>query len=328
VRTRRFTALAAILLGVVVGVAGGADRGEPFEVTVLCFPESLPLGTPLDVAVRVRNIAGQPVTVAFSQWDPPVVLEIQDDAGNKVDQCPELRTVWKRVARLSVLPASWSWQKYRVTCFKKPGTYHVQVVLRSSWVKPVVVVEGEEPWAGSAVSRSCNVRVVEPDGEDREAFDAFSGEPLPFLDREGVQGRLLVRFPSSTYAAYVVWDLQVKGVATRNAEHMADSLALGLTHQWNSVPGPAGSWRSLYGCAYVEWRRSWLMTILEHHPSIWFGDEVRLQLAQDDYLVGNTEDCAARLRDLAEHGRPDVAAKAAELLAAMKAKGMLEAESP
>jgi len=73
----------------------------------------------------------------------------------------------------------------------------------------------------------------------------------------------------------------------------------------------------------VKWRKGWFDTILKHHPNIWFADEVRFRIALDDYLLGDTDGCEAGLEDLAEHGKPYVATKAGELLAAMKAKGML-----
>jgi len=160
-----------------------------------------------------------------------------------------------------------------------------------------------------------------PEGVDKQAYEAFGHDPLAGNRR---YGELLRRFPTSTYTAYLIWKLQVMGIASRDPEKMADSLALGLSHQWNSVPGPGGSaWMSLHGADLVKWRKGWFDTILKHHPNIWFADEVRFRIALDDYLLGDTDGCEAGLEDLAEHGKPYVASKAGELLAAMKAKGML-----
>ena len=172
--------------------------------------------------------------------------------------------------------------------------------------------------------------IVMPVGVDKEAYEAFDHNPLGNSER---WGELLRRFPTSTYAAYVVWKNYLRFVLdTWSIESLTQLATEPPWSDSNSVPCelPTGCggrhWRSLEGEAFRSWRARWGERILKHHPNIWFADQVRFRLALDRYLLGDKPACAAGLEALAEHGRPEVGAKAKDLLAAMRAKGMLPEE--
>lgn len=78
------------------------------------------------------------------------------------------------------------------------------------------------------------------------------------------------------------------------------------------------------GRAYLEWKVGWFGRALKHHPDVWFADEMRFSRALDRYLLGDKDGCRVELEQLGAKGKPYVAEKAKELLAAMRAKGMLE----
>ena len=168
--------------------------------------------------------------------------------------------------------------------------------------------------------------ILPPEGVDSQAYEAFDHQPLKYGQH---YGELLARFPISTYAAYVVWQKYAKGWAGVKTERTIGGLVLGFKHQTgltlcDSSARPTGEPETrLVGRLYVACRDNWLNLVLKNHPNIWFGDEVRLKLALDRYLLGDKDGCEAGLGDLAEHGKPYVATKAGELLAAMRAKGML-----
>ena len=169
---------------------------------------------------------------------------------------------------------------------------------------------------------ACVSFVIEaPQGIDKEAYEAFGHDPLGDSER---YGELLRRFPTSTYAAYVVWEFAAKGLASMPVTRTTDYLNINVARLGNSVPDQVSTWRSYSGEAFIRWREGWFSQILTAHPAIWFGDELRFTSALDVYFLGDKSGCAAQLRDLAEHARPYVATKAGELLAAMQAKGMLE----
>jgi len=60
------------------------------------------------------------------------------------------------------------------------------------------------PW-----SQPVSISVEDPVGVDREAYEAFNGNPL---DPPQGYGELLRRFPTSTYAAFLVWEHSAKGL--------------------------------------------------------------------------------------------------------------------
>jgi len=185
--------------------------------------------------------------------------------------------------------------------------------------------------AGLVTRSVCaSFEIVLPEGADKRAYEAFDHDPLGNSER---WGELLRRFPTSTYAAYVVWKNYLRLVL--DTWSIDSLIELATEPPWsdsNSVPCelPAGCggrhWRSLKGKAFRMWRLRWAESILTNHPDIWFADQVRLRAALDHYMLGDKPACAAGLEALADHARPEVAAKAKDLLAAMRAKGMLPEE--
>ncbi len=305
-----------------------AQTGEPFEVAVIGHCEQFPLGVLLEVSVEARNVSGRPVTVAFGK--PPLILEVVDDAGRSVEQCPELRMFEYRGAKILEVSATWEWRENLLMCVRVPGRYQARVVMRSSWGDPRPRAEEPQPWLGAAVSRTFTFHVIEPEGVDREAYDAFGGDPLPILDREGIKEQLLRRFPTSTYAAYAIWKKYAKGSASVETQRAIQTLVEPYPFRSELAPCDAsgaprgGSETRLDPTTFFRCRDAWMDLVLTNHPAIWFADEIRLKLSLDRYLLGDSDGCAAGLEDLAEHGKPYVAGKAGDLLAAMKAKGMLE----
>ena len=178
--------------------------------------------------------------------------------------------------------------------------------------------------------------IVLPTGVDKQAYEAFNHDPLGNHDR---LGELLRRFPTSTYAAYVVWKRwgKVTAGAWKSAEDRDKFLAWLAEDPdqgyltWNLPCAEDGRrdgavTRRLGGRLALACRDRWLDLVLDQHPNIWFADEVRLRLALNRYRLGDKYASVVGLEELAEHGRPDISAKAKALLAAMKAKGMLPEE--
>ncbi len=187
----------------------------------------------------------------------------------------------------------------------------------------------DEVWRGSFESNEVTVRISEPQGVDAEVLEALGAHPM----HSGRYGELLSRFPGSIYAAYWIWHYHAKGTATWDTD-----VALRLAEEGNRYGNEIPCFHeegcrtdhsmSVNATQLTAWENKWFSTVLRSHPDAWFADEVRLRLALNLYSIGDHASCQARLEDLAEHGRPDVAANAADVLAAMRAKGMLEGTEP
>jgi hypothetical protein len=170
--------------------------------------------------------------------------------------------------------------------------------------------------------------VTEPEGVDREVYQAFNRDPLRDSEK---QGEILRRFPTSTYAAYIVWKRASRTVA-RTSTATALQHMTGEFYRGSSVPCDDvkkcddNGWMWLKADELVAWRDRWFASVLKDHPDIWFADDLRFNLALDHYLLGDKAGCEAALEELAASRRPYVAAKVEQLLEAMREKGMLETE--
>jgi hypothetical protein len=306
------------------GTYGG--NGAAFEITLGPHASEVPLGIPVQIMVNVRNASGQPLTVGWH--NTPLRMDVRGEDDVPLERCPWDRWSAPYVAvpqhwHGTQLPADWKMSRLEPICFDHVGAYRAKFTISSQG--PYKNQEGEEfdAWEGTASSPVLAIHVTEPEGVDKRAYEYFDGDPVPFSDRAGRLGDLLRRFPTSTYAAYVVWEYSAKGITHMSADELISYVAGNIDLIGNSVPDQSGSWQDYTGEAFLRWRDDWSELILQHHPQIGIGDELRFVTALDRYLLGDKDGCAVGLEDLAEHGKPYVASKAGELLAAMKAKGML-----
>ncbi len=168
--------------------------------------------------------------------------------------------------------------------------------------------------------------VTMPTGIEIEAYDAFG--PTVVEDPRN-RGDLLRRFPTSTYAAYVIWQKYAKDWSQVETDRAVATLERPYPFRTVLAPCdvtglPAGGQETRFGPTELfRCRVAWMERVLGHHPHVWFADEVRLRLALDRYRLDDKTACAAGLEALSEHARPYVAEKAQALLEAMQAKGML-----
>ncbi len=202
-------------------------------------------------------------------------------------------------------------------------------------------------WKGSLKSNTCSFEVIEPQGEDRQAYDGWlkpyaTGEKSLMGKYQGretvlVDGRqecrpvnllneILRQYPTSTYAAYVVYDI-MRGFGEGDQAVFMNSVETGI-YLSNSYPGDTGKnmdgWKWLKGKEAADWWSKWIGIILKNHPGIWFADELRLKLAVDQVALKNYQGGAADLEVLSKQAKPDVAQKAQSILDAMKQKGWIK----
>ncbi len=320
---------------------------EPFQLKVVDVVREIPLGLRAMVWVEVSNASGveQPVVglelgLHAERWPRGCGHAWNDDErvpSGLVIHGPNYSVPagWRKVVRRSFLPAAVGEYTYRV--FLKMGPTGK---LARHYGAP------ERHWTGKISTTSLTVRVVEPEGIDAEAFNAILARgsksktvPSParfwaFLVQVPGSGRLLMtRYVRSVYAAQTIQRryarLEIGAPVSsflRYLEAEADSKRYRSTLCDSSGQPDVEHPMKLRGRPYLECSASWLELALRNHPDIWFADEMRLRLALDRYLLGDKNTCAAGLEALAAHGRPYVAAKAKDLLTAMRAKGMLPGE--
>ena len=349
-------AVSASNMAVTLAIAAGAHAAEaPFEIEIVSPPDTIPLGVArpiytqrgvvkgwfkIDVLVEARLVGEKAVPIVPAPVPDyyggreglfAVYARARDENGVEVPPCKSPGTAEMVVTGEPRLEPGWTQRRRVPVCVPGVGRYVVEGVVEET-ASSYPNADGKllKLWTGSVASPAVTIDVTEPEGIDKEAYDAFGGDPLGEL---GQSWGVLRRFPSSTYAAYFVWDQYAQGAVGVNADSAADSVAQGPIHKNGVVPcdqeGQMSSTNSsiLSGTSFVRCRDNWLRLALDNHPDIWFADEMRLRVALDSCLLGDKSGCAAQLHDLAQHGRPYVAAKAGELLAAMQAKGMLEEEA-
>lgn len=304
------------------------DRGV-FRVELEVPTTSVLAAMEVPINVRATNITDQPVQTVANKFT--LSLQAFGPDGGEINPCPgaDDHIGWAVVRGEDPegrLPGT-SIEATKVFCRVEPGLYRLHGMLEDGMDHLPPSQRSEDLWRGTAISDPFEIEVKKPQGMDREVYDAFSHAPLDDSER---YGELLRRFPTSTYAAYVVWYRLARGVDRGNTEGYLTTAQKPLYRFSNSVPcdgtGPCtkNGWMSLKGAPYLEWRDDWFELVLKHHPEAWFADEIRFRLSLDLYVRGDKTGCAALLEHLEQHGRNNIAAKASDLLAAMRAKGMLE----
>ncbi len=181
----------------------------------------------------------------------------------------------------------------------------------------------QDYWKGSLKSNRCSLEVMHPEGLDRDAYEAFKGDPLAHPDE------LLSRFPASIYAAWSIYKRSgAEGLAKSDPLLAVGALASGGGSMWNvwvpvSKGGDNRGLAPISGKEAAEWRNEWFGIVLKNHPNIWFADDLRLELAVDQITLKNYQAGAAALETLSKGANTRVAAKAKGLLNLCVQKGWI-----
>jgi hypothetical protein len=201
-------------------------------------------------------------------------------------------------------------------------------IIRQTLEIPVTV---EAPQGEDAAYLQCLDKAV------NEAPPKFSGpyqgalKWMEVSDSARVQSQqiALSQYPTSTYAAYVVYETSgAKGLMSSDPAYVCQSIAEGSFLSSGSVPDDTGKckdgWQSLTMEGVLKWREKWFSIVLKNHPDIWFADELRLKKAVDQIALKNYQAGAADLEQLCSNAKPDVAKKARQYLGLIKQKGWIK----
>jgi len=315
---------ALVFLLFFVGVVHAGEGRDLFTVGVSGPSRIFSAGLRVSLTVRGQFVGDKPIQLLGS---PSVRLRLdaRNPDGEHMRWTCEPREGYVDYGShgpRTIQPGS-QWEKVIPFCPQEAGAYVVR-----GWLETTI----ENSDRIDVFSDSLTITIAEPTGVDAEAYTAFDGDPLSIYSRRGRQwSELLQRFPTSTYAAYVIWSNFVRGTSSdkNSVDVLLGDLSTSIESQSNSVPCDIprwcddNGWMSMQGEIFVRWRTGWFDRVLKYHPDIWFADEVRLKLALDSYLLGDKASCAAGLEALADHAKPYVAEKARALLEAMQSKNML-----
>jgi hypothetical protein len=295
----------------VLAVAG-AHAAELEAVLELPAKEFI-RGEPILATGRVVNVSGGTLLLALGEpdgFDGSFSME-RADGGSRV-RCREQVGDPLGVVLEEFPAGAEKTYRTRVDCGDTPGDYVVRFVVSSSGSRagPAGEATNEtgEIWSGVVESAATVIRVREPEGEDRLAFDALGGNPLAHTDR------VIAEHPASTYAGYAILDggpwrldpvaeVELRGSYLKTAER--DPAARSQMERREATQERMSRERVRLLESYLEAR-----------PDFVYADFMRLELATRLAYLGETERArglCARLRKEAEG--TDEAIRAAELLA-------------
>jgi len=291
-------------------------------VRIVSFPEEVPLGSPIYLTIEIQNVSGKALTLSYIHSGLST-LEIKDEEGKSVENPRKMYMLSSGDSRKVVVPAGWIERTTFGPIFYlgKAGKYFIKATI--SRKGPYYFLENGrkmsfKAWEGNVSSDTIAIVVKNPEGIDLEAYNYFKGEPLSKPDQ------LFQRFPTSTYAGYVVYG-SLKGFASADFANpmFLRSLETGLFLS-NSYPTENGR-MEMKDEMNAAWWSKWAGIILKNHPDIWFADELRLKLAMNHVALKNYQTAEADFIKLSKEAKPYIAEKAGLFVEIMKQKGWVSA---
>jgi hypothetical protein len=294
-----------------------------FEIHLINIPPDALPGTRLPLAAEVSNVSGKPVTIAKGYRGFDVKFEIRRADGKPRKDFTKPAYIEVHLGyKTETLPPGWK-ATYRdeAHCDDFPGEWLVKAVLSSHG--PYLQKDGTrvQGWEGDVASPEATVKVLAPTGLDEKAYKSTNGFPLAKADI------VLRDFPTSTYAAYVIYGKMV-GFSTQDPSTLLGIIEGGDSYNSNGYPcGPGdskegGKW--LKGQAAADWWAEWYDVILKNHPDIWFADEMRLKKAVDRISVKDYQAAETDLKALAQNPKSPSKDRAQQYLDLMKQKGLIK----
>ena len=303
---------------------------QDFKLQLIVPQTTYILKEPILVKGIVENTSDKTVTIAYGEKGFKAGISMKRVDGKQRNDC--MQPVYVYYMGYTTIEAAPGWKKeinedLSYSCKDDPGEFIVQFGVSSQGPYINYSSEPEEPrrmekeidaWKGALSSEPVRITIDQPQGEDKKAYDYFKGEPMAKLDE------LLKKFPSSTYAAYVVYD-RLKGFADAdfNNPKFLRSLETGIFLS-NSYP-TEGGWSWMKDEMNAAWWSKWAGIILKNHPEIWFADELRLKLAMNQVALKNYQAAEADFIKLSKEAKPCIAEKAALFVEIMKQKGWVSA---
>ncbi len=319
-----------MILFILTLVFGCYAFGQDFTLTLVVPQTKYILKEPIIVKGIVENTSDKTVTIAYGEKGFKTGISMKRADGKQRNDC--MKPVYIDYMGYTSTEIAPGWKKeinedVSYGCKDDPGEFIVQFGVSSQGPYFNYSSEPEEPrrmekeidaWKGALSSEPVRITIEQPQGEDKKAYDYFKDEPL------SKPAELLKKFPTSTYAAYIVYD-RLKGFADADFANpkFLRSLETGLFLS-NSYP-TEGGWSWMKDEMNAAWWSKWAGIILKNHPDIWFADELRLKLAMNQVALKNYQAAEADFIKLSKEAKPYVAEKAGLFVEIMKQKGWVSA---
>jgi hypothetical protein len=189
--------------------------GSDFSIRILSYPKKVPEHVPVRIVVEMKNTSNHPIVVAKGKGGFALTVDVHRSDGLARKRCPPPADYQYSLGfTQATLPAEWS--EIRIVdlpCQDDPGEWVVQAVLSSHGPYPRYregeIIEQMQGWQGEIKSEEVPIEITEPMGLDRDAFEAFHGQPLLHPQE------LLRQYPTSAYTA---WELWLQGLTWYDSE--------------------------------------------------------------------------------------------------------------
>ncbi len=176
-----------------------------FSAELINPPAGVLRGTEHRLTAVIRNASGKPIKVCSGEHGFSYEIRIhREDGKQRITHWRDTAPSVTSYSGTRTLPDSWSEQAFieEMPVIDQPGIWLVNVIVSS---RPPFVDRMGHPlkddkgiWVGEVSSQEYKIKIVAPQGIDKEAYEAFKGAPVwPAYAHE-----LLRRFPFSTYAGY------------------------------------------------------------------------------------------------------------------------------
>lgn len=326
-------------------LAALSAQATGLALRIVAQPRSSVFGEPVHITVQIISEGQFSLPRPFGRCDGHIAWSATDERGNRATSssdeipCPKVLgspLESKAVTKYDCL-ATTSWNILLL-----PGRYHVQAEYHSHGPYLDRYSETDQRpvpgiWEGDLTSNVAEVEVLTPKGEDLRALKALGLTSIdkaaltsiaPFLNEHA--GDFLSRFPTSTYAAYVVWEMSdAKGIAQSEPSMAVRALETGLVLRSDmSLWCPGASAKLTPGVRNgkeaIDCRAYWYAIVLKNHPDIWFADQIRLRSAIDQLALKNNQAAQADLEAIAKSEISDMAPRAKQYLDLMKQKGWIK----
>jgi len=298
-----------------------------FEVKIVRYPSKIRRAIPVEFTAEVRNISGRPITIARGHPGFTIRFQVGRADGKPIETIKRPQAEFSAGYAVETLPAGWFTRKREgFSGDHEPGVWWVVASVSSHGPyiprKNGRLLEEIEAWEGEVLSEPVSVEIVQPTGEDLDAYRAYLDPRQP---PEFRFARQLREFPTSSYAAHIVYKESL-GFAGSDPSLALRAMETGSFLGHRPVPDHTQrrGWRTLSPEEGVLWREKWYSLVLTHHPDIWFADEMRLRLALDQLAIKNTEQATTLLQALAEGAKGRVQKRAGQYLAIMINRGMIK----
>jgi hypothetical protein len=277
---------------------------------------------PIVVTAKISNISGREQRLIFGEKGFVTYFHVERLDGLPRKECPR-EIISAAEHKIRSIKADWSETKVQdITqtelCGDGPGNYKIRFIVASE-AQNVLDTYGNV-WVGRNESSPLFFTIKEPTGVDKDAFVEFNGDPL----RGEFRGKLLLKYPTSLYAAYVVY--RSAGIEGADPAQILAQIENG-SYFGGPLPDDTGKsptgWRYLSPHEEIAWREKWLTTVQTQHPDIWFSDHLKLRKVMDNLATKNYDIAAGELKSIAGKGNVHLRETSLKYLSLLKEKGLL-----